>query len=849
MSDVQPPPPADPATDEDVESAYMLALGRAPEDHSIVQGNRGRSLAELTISLFASLEFDIVVAGRLAIRRRPRGELHRASPSPALIRWAAARLPLSPAGREKVGGAADWVGLYQRLLHDGVFGRLVGPHLPRPFSSLVQALDSLVENPASGFYEGAVEEGPAGEVRGWALDIRRPEGGLPVQLYVEGRFSAAGVADAFRRDIQDQFGGSGAYGFRLSLPEALHARDHSVEIEVRSGLDGVVVAEGQLPPSVDANGAGADLARELAKVRESLERLERAIAPVRVGSLTPFDRYQEYAAFYYGRANALEPADLEEAFPLSVILDGYGAPPQALGEAIDGLATQSFRNWSFVLVCDPSLDPALATDLITRLTWRSGAPGEVVVGGDRQPARLTAALRRSTRDHVVVLDPEVVLDPDGLAELARALLARPVSGALYGDDDRMGSDRSHQRIEPAFRPGYDEELLLQRPDLGGVILLSQRALTDAGGLQADAAEGVIEDAVLRIQRSGWPITHVARVLASRRGPLKGVPENWRSVVERRIAESEPGATVEVHSDALGSAVQGALRIRRDHLLDDRSALVVIPSRDRADLLGPCLESIQNSRPHNRVPIDIVVVDNGSQDTAALDVLSKANARGVDIRRCESPFNWALLSNLGVKEASADVLIFLNDDTLVISPDWCDALCEQALRPDVGAVGARLLYPDGTIQHAGVVLRERYGFAAHEGVGEPVQFGGYLGRYTFVREAAAVTGACLATRREVFEALGGFDSAALPVEGNDIDYCLRARAAGLKVIYTPYATLHHLESKSRGFSIEGEKLEVANRATELLWTRWGERFTPDPTFNGHFDRRHRPFAFLRPPARG
>ena len=221
--------------------------------------------------------------------------------------------------------------------------------------------------------------------------------------------------------------------------------------------------------------------------------------------------------------------------------------------------------------------------------------------------------------------------------------------------------------------------------------------------------------------------------------------------------------------------------------------------------------------------------------------------GLRVLRSEAPFNFATLNNLAARTATTDLLVLLNNDVEVMTPGWLDALARHALRPEVGAVGARLVYEDLTLQHAGVVLGGVHELTAHEGVGAALTDGGYLQRHARTRRVSAVTGACLATRRDVWEQVGGLDAARFAVDGNDVDYCLRVQAAGLAVVYTPDATLFHHESKSRGFNA---KTEASRRRGEVevgrLRDRWGARLKHDPWYHPVFDRSAKPFQRLGPP---
>ena len=243
---------------------------------------------------------------------------------------------------------------------------------------------------------------------------------------------------------------------------------------------------------------------------------------------------------------------------------------------------------------------------------------------------------------------------------------------------------------------------------------------------------------------------------------------------------------------------------------------------------------------------MLIVDNDSaEETTRSYFASLAERPEVRILPAPGPFNWSAISNAAAREARGDVLIFQNNDTVVLTDDWCAELVANAMRTDVGAVGARLLYARGTIQHGGVVLGIE-GVADHESVGEVPQIGGYCGRSHLLRSAIAVTGACLATRRSLFEQLGGFDEAGLSVEFNDVDYCLKLRKAGYRVVYNPFATLYHFESESRGRRLS-EAQQARHRAeVSVFRSRWGELIERDPYYNPHFERYARPFDRLRSP---
>jgi GT2 family glycosyltransferase len=274
--------------------------------------------------------------------------------------------------------------------------------------------------------------------------------------------------------------------------------------------------------------------------------------------------------------------------------------------------------------------------------------------------------------------------------------------------------------------------------------------------------------------------------------------------------------------------------------------IIVPTRDRLDLLRPCVESVLRSAEAYAGRMELLIVDNGSTEVRTHEYFGSLGAdTRVRVMPYPGPFNWSAINNAAAHAARGEVLIFLNNDTVVLAPAWCHELAANALRPDVGTVGGRLLYADGTIQHAGVVLGIE-GAAGHECIGETLAAGGYFGRTHLQRSTAAVTGACLATRRGLFEQLGGFDDVELKVAFSDVDYCLKVRRAGYRVVYNPFATLYHFESKSRGHELTDAQQKRHRGESACLQSRWGRELQADPYYNPHFERFGRPWERLRPP---
>ncbi|MFY9294245.1 MAG: glycosyltransferase family 2 protein, partial [Methylorubrum rhodinum] len=261
--------------------------------------------------------------------------------------------------------------------------------------------------------------------------------------------------------------------------------------------------------------------------------------------------------------------------------------------------------------------------------------------------------------------------------------------------------------------------------------------------------------------------------------------------------------------------------------------VVIPTRDRAELLAVALDGLFSGTDYPA--LEAIVVDNDSREeaTAALFARYVAEPR-LRVLPVPGPFNFSDLSNRGAAAARGGVLLFLNNDIAVMEPGWLAELVSIACEPDVGAVGAKLLYPDGTLQHGGIVLGIG-GVAGHSHLGIAGDAPGYFARMQLTQEVSAVTGACLAIRAEVFSQVGGFDAAALAVAFNDVDLCLRLRAAGYRNVWTPFARLVHHESMSRGPEDTPEKRARFEAESRVMRERWGAELRSDPYYNPNLSR--------------
>jgi GT2 family glycosyltransferase len=465
--------------------------------------------------------------------------------------------------------------------------------------------------------------------------------------------------------------------------------------------------------------------------------------------------------------------------PLHVVLVVDGQPPSATAESLHSLARQRGTHWRLIVVAEESwrteVDDLLRVSGITQ-------PFDVVARGSGTgfDGLLDAGIAAAAGDDVALMFAGDVWAEDAVRLLSSAV---EEGGIAYADEDCLSPEGTHYR--PRLKPEFSPEYLLHTDLIGRPLVLSARAARGLAPSSAESMDSRDHDLALRSVEAATSVRHIAEVLCHRLIP----PE------EPRGADHVAAALARRRDDAVmgaGSA-PGAVQIVRSPGRAGKAS-IIIPFRDEPQFLRSCLDSIERTR--GRIEHEYLLVDNGSTQPETFTLLDRLHGiPDVHILTDGGPFNWARLNNAAARQATGDVLLFLNNDIEALASGWLDALCAQAVRQDIGAVGARLIYPDGRVQHCGVVLGLG-GAAGHVLKGLAPAEPGYMGMAVTARECSAVTGACLASRRSVFEQHLGFDES-LGVDLNDIDYCLRLQRSGLRVLYEPGAELVHHESPSRG----------------------------------------------------
>lgn len=518
--------------------------------------------------------------------------------------------------------------------------------------------------------------------------------------------------------------------------------------------------------------------------------------------------------------------------PLSVLMPVHDPRPEHLEAAIASVRSQAYPHWTLCIADDGSRSDRVR-DILGRAQADDPRIRLVTHAEPRGVAEATnAALALADGEAVVFLDHDDVLAPHALAVIGAAFAAHPEAAAVYSDEDSI--DAQGRRSEPRFKPDLDPERLLAQNYVNHAFAARTALVRRLGGLRTGFEGAQDHDLVLRALESGeGPILHAPQVLYHWRIFPGGGSLSQRSKPEidaariRLVSEHLARAGV---SAELEAGPRGRLTIRRPLPEPAPEITAIIPTRDHPGLLEACVTGLleQTDYPGLR----LCIVDNGSRGERALALLERLQRTPrVEVLRIDAPFNFSSLNNAAAKATSSPLLAFVNDDILVVEPDWLKALAALAVRPDVGAVGAKLFYPDGRIQHAGIVLGVGpYGVAGHEFRGAPGESPGPQGRLMVTREVSAVTAACMVVDRSRFLAVGGFDEAGLPVAFNDVDLCLKLAARGWRTLWTPQARLMHLESASRGSDKDAAAADRLGREAALMRERWGGRLAADPFYN-------------------
>lgn len=570
--------------------------------------------------------------------------------------------------------------------------------------------------------------------------------------------------------------------------------------------------------------------------RELLRKVRQALPPFRRLALAPVssdDLERRYAAwrsvngFGSRQAEALRELldDRRWRLPLiSVVMPVHNTQPAWLDRAIESVATQVYEHWELCIADDASTDPQ-TIDILRRWMRRDQRVKVEFRTENGGISRATnAAAARAAGEFIAFLDHDDELAPDALAEVALRCVDRDDVDLLYSDDDKI--DGEGRRFDPQFKPDWSPILLLSYMYMSHLLVVRRELFDTLGGVRVGFEGSQDHDFALRAAERVRRVEHIPKVLY-----------HWRAVAgsialssaakptsidagRRAVAEAfHRGGAEAAVAQPQWATVAGMSVFAPRFAHSGPGVAIIIPTRNSLDLLRPCLDSLARTQYSN---FEVIIVDNESDEPETLRYLASSRYRVLRIGHPPSgKFNFAHLNNQAVRQLSDDVeyVLFLNNDTIARNTEWLSQMMGYARLPGVGAVGARLLFPDETIQHAGIVQGYYGGLAGPAFRNAPARARGYLAYLKVAREYSAVSAACLLTPRSLFLDLGGFDAERFAVAYNDVDYCHRLVDRGFRCVYCPSAELTHFEGKTRGHVDDPQELARFRQRYGRRGDRW------------------------------
>ncbi|GAN81363.1 glycosyltransferase family 2 protein [Acidocella aminolytica] len=703
-----------------------------------------------------------------------------------------------------------------------------------------------------------------GLIQGWVLRVDDEAGtklgGVRVLVTHDGQPVAELLADQFRADVVEAVDGDPACGFAFALPPELRRREQ------------ITLKFFAMPEREELRGSPLEISFPGDSAREKIETLIKRTDELfsfayhlkkELKAAIPRERYllADYQRWALDARPLVLPrakarygvADVATA-KVSIICPVYRPAAGDFLAAVESVRAQTHENWELLLVDDASGDrtlTALMKDLAAmeprmRLISRRKNGGIARATND--------GLKAAKGAFIVFFDHDDMLEPCALEVM---LLAQAATGAklLYSDEDKV--ERGGTVSEPHFKPDFNYRFLLDINYICHLTMVEAAALRAAGGLDPELDGAQDHDLLLRLTESLAPeqIHHVAEILyhwrktasstaAAGTGAKPKAALAGAEAVQAHLARRGLPAKVVPRGSLTCYKVDWKFPVAR---VKKAGVSILIPYRDHVDMTRDCVEAI---RAHTKgVNYEIILLDNWSTTPEAVRFAAEqANIEGTKVLRIAEPFNYSRINNLGVREARQEFLLFMNNDVFVDESGWLRRLLDEALAEEnVGAVGAKLLYPDGTVQHAGVVLGVG-GVADHAFRGLDGDAPGYMAHAMAAQEVSAVTAACMLVRKTAFDMVGGFDERELSIAFNDVDLCVKLRQAGMKVIFMPDVVAEHRESISRGDDFDHGKLARFMFENEVMRQRYEVALPNDPYYNQHFSREggvYRDLRMVRP----
>lgn len=513
---------------------------------------------------------------------------------------------------------------------------------------------------------------------------------------------------------------------------------------------------------------------------------------------------------------------------ISVLVPVYRTPEVFLKQMMESVLLQTYPYLELCIADGSGTDDSVENVVKEyqkkdpRVRYRRLEKNEGIAGNTN------AAIEMASGEYLALFDHDDLLSPNALFEVASAI-EKEKADVIYTDEDKVTSDLK-EHFQPHFKPDFNPDLLCANNYICHLFVVKRSLALKLGG-QDPAYDGAQDyDFIFRYTENAEKIVHVAKILYHWRVHQASTADNPSS---KLYAFDAGKRAIEAHLARIGAKAEvshtkdlGFYRVKYQ-VQGNPLVSIVIPNKDEKETLKKCLESIWQKTSYSNY--EIILVENNSTTQEIRDYYKELDGKErVRVVYWDKEFNYSAINNFGISYAKGEYILCLNNDITVISPDWLEELLANCQRPEVGIVGARLYYPDNTIQHAGIVLGMG-GCAGSLFVGLARSRGGYLHKAALQQDLSAVTAACFMVKKEVFEKVGGFEEK-LAVAFNDVDFCLKVRHAGYLVVYDPYAELYHHESKTRGYENTEAKKRRFQEEIEYMRCHWMPDILRDPYYN-------------------
>lgn len=513
----------------------------------------------------------------------------------------------------------------------------------------------------------------------------------------------------------------------------------------------------------------------------------------------------------------------------SIVVPLYNTPENLLKDMINSVVLQTYPNWEICLADGSSGENAREIENIIKEYNNPKIKYKKLEKNGGISYNTNNAVEMSSGDYIGFLDHDDMLAPQALYKYAELLNADPAYEFIYSDEDKVTEDNS-RRLDPFFKPDFSPDMLLSFNYITHFTVIKKSLLDEIGYLDEKYNGAQDYDLVLRATEKAKKIGHISDILYHWRLAQTSTAYNSDTKVYT-IEAGKAAVKSALKRRGIGAEVQNGILpnyYNAIYSIPNHEPLVsiIIANRNELPTLKKCLDSIKNKSTYKNY--QIIIAENNSTDFALFNYYKKLEKDGAKIAVYNKPFNYSALNNYAASFADGEYLLFLNNDISVITPDWIEQMLMHAQRPEIGAVGAKLLYPDNTVQHGGIVL----GIGPVAGHSHKFNDDGDVGafaRMAIVHDVSAVTGACMMIKKSIFDEAGGFDDN-LAVAYNDVDLCLKIRAAGYYNVFTPFAKLYHCESKTRGYEDTPEKKARHDKEAEYWNKKWKAAYPYDPFYN-------------------